>query len=164
LIISLIVALDEAGCIGRQGDIPWRLRTDLQRFKMLTMGHHLIVGRKTYESIGHPLPGRDMIVITRDPEYKASGCIVTGSLEQALALARDRGEQEVFVIGGAQIYALVLPVTDKIYLTRVHAQVPCDTYFPPIDMRDWKIQEQSFHPDRERDQYPSTYQLLTRKS
>src|SRR5262252_4069736 len=100
MIVSLIVAMDEAGGIGKDGGLPWRLPSDLKRFKEITMGHHIIAGRKTYESIGKPLPGRQTIVVTRNPDYEAEGSSVVHSLAQAIELARSRGETEAIIIGG----------------------------------------------------------------
>jgi dihydrofolate reductase len=137
LIVSLIVAMDEQGGIGLQGRVPWHLATDLKHFKALTMGHHLVVGRKTFVSIGRPLPGRHMIVVTRNPDFQAESCLVAHSLEAALDLARGRGESEAFIGGGAEIYAQALPLADQIYLTQVHTVVQADTFFPDFDRSAW---------------------------
>ncbi|MBN1145992.1 MAG: dihydrofolate reductase [Anaerolineales bacterium] len=163
MIISLIVAMDEKGGIGKDGSIPWRLSADLKLFKQTTMGHHLVMGRLTYESIGHPLPGRTNIVVTRNPDYQAPGCLLAHSVAAALALAESRGETEVFVIGGGQIYSLALRLADRIYLSRVHAQVDCDVFFPEFDERDWVEMESAFYPADEKNQYPFTFQLLGRR-
>lgn len=164
MIISLIVAMDERRGIGLEGRLPWRLSADLKRFKALTMGHHLIAGRKTYESIGQPLPGRTMIVITRDPDYQAAGCLIAHSVDEALALARSRGETEVFIIGGAAVYARTLERADRLYLTQVHATVDADVFFPAVDASAWREQEVSLHEAGEKNQYPSTFKLLVRKT
>jgi dihydrofolate reductase len=163
VIISLIVAMDERRGIGKDGSLPWRLSADMQLFKTTTMGHHLVMGRLTYESIGRPLPGRTNIVVTRNPDYRAEGCLLVHSVEESLALAESRGEDEVFVIGGGQIYDLTLHLADRIYLTRVHAQVDCDVFFPEFDAQRWVELESAFHPADERNQYPFTFQLLGRK-
>ncbi len=139
MIVSLIVAMDERGGIGLNNQVPWHLPADLKRFKALTMGHHLIVGRKTYESIGRPLPGRTMIIITRSKKYRAEGCFVVSSLDQALYLAKERGETEAFIGGGGSIYAQALRHADRIYLTRVHTDVEADVFFPTWDMAEWRI-------------------------
>ena len=139
MIISLIVAMDQQGGIGYQNRIPWHIPADLKRFKALTMEHHLIIGRKTYESIGRALPGRTMIVITRSKNYHAEGCLVVSSLSQALRLAEERGETEAFIGGGGTIYAQALPYADRIYLTRVHIQVEADVFFPAWDENDWRL-------------------------
>lgn len=164
MIVSLIVAMDERRGIGFEGRLPWRLSADLKRFKALTMGHHLIAGRKTYESIGKPLPGRTMIVITRDPDYQAEGCLIAHSVDEALALARARGETEAFIIGGAEIYAQTLERADRLYLTQVHAITDADVFFPAFDESAWREQEVSSHEAGEKNQYPSTFKLLVRKT
>jgi dihydrofolate reductase len=164
VIISLIVATDEKRGIGKAGKLPWRLSADLKRFRELTMGHHLIVGRKTFESIGKPLPGRQMIVVTRDPGFNAEGCYVSGSVQNALALAEDRGETEVFVIGGAEIYSQTIDAADRLYLTRVHAEVDADTFFPESKHEDWTATQISFQPADDKNQYAFTFELLERKT
>lgn len=163
MIISLIVAMDEKRGIGKAGKLPWRLSSDLKRFRELTMGHHMIVGRKTFESIGKPLPGRQTIVVTRDASFKADGCLVAASVEAALALAQDRGETEVFVIGGAEIYTQTLDAADRVYLTQVHAEVAADTFFPELKPDSWTEAQSAFQPADERNQYAFTFKLLERK-
>lgn len=163
MIISLIAAMDENRGIGKNGAIPWRLSDDLKRFKALTMGRHLIMGRKTYQAIGRPLPGRISIVITRSRSYQAPGIQVVHSLGKALDFAKNAGESEVFIIGGGEIYAQALPLADRIYLTRVHARLDCDTFFPEIDPPKWQAIEETFSPAGENNQYDSTYQLLVRR-
>ena len=162
--VSLIVAMDEKRGIGKEGRLPWRLSSDLKRFRELTMGHHIIVGRKTFESIGKPLPGRQMIVVTRNAGFEAEGCLVTHSVEAAVELARTRGETEVFVCGGAEIYARALPLAGRIYLTRVHARVDADTFFPEFETGAWKETVGSYQPADERNQYPSTFTVFEAKS
>jgi dihydrofolate reductase len=134
-LVSIIVATDERGAIGRDGGLPWRLPDDLKRFKALTMGKPVVMGRKTWDSIGKPLPGRHNIVITRRPGLDIPGVTVVASLDDALAAAGD--VPEVCVIGGAEIYRLALPHTDLIHLTRVHAVVAADTYFPELVAGEW---------------------------
>jgi dihydrofolate reductase len=162
MIVSLIVAADEAGGIGIDNGLPWRLPDDLKRFKALTMGHHLILGRKTWESIGRPLPGREMIVLSRQPGYQPEGCRMAGSLEQALEMARSMGESEVFVIGGAKVFAQALPLADRLYLTRVHARLPADTYFPAMDLNAWRLYHHETHPADERHPYAFTEHVYER--
>ncbi|MBE0411613.1 MAG: dihydrofolate reductase [Anaerolineales bacterium] len=168
MIVSLIVALDEKGGIGLEQRLPWRLSADLKRFKSLTMGHHLIMGRKTYETIGKPLPGRTTIIITRNPHYSAPGCsevqcLIAQSLKQALKLASDCGDDEVFIIGGGQIFNQSLQLADRIYLTQVHAEVDADTFFPLLDQNQWSEVKSSYHPADELNQYPTTFKILSRK-
>lgn len=163
MIISLIVAMDEKRGIGKAGKLPWRLSSDLKRFRELTMGHHMIVGRKTFESIGKPLPGRQMIVVTRNASFKADGCLVAGSVQAALALARERGETEVFVIGGAEIYSQTLDAADRVYLTQVHAEVDADTFFPEWKHDLWPEAQSAFQPADDKNQYAFTFRLLERQ-
>jgi len=127
--------------MGRDGQLPWHITEDLRRFKQLTMGHRIVMGRKTYESIGRPLPGRRSIVITRQADFSASGVETAQHLEEALRMAED--DDEIFVIGGAQIYQLALPIAKRLYVTRVHAEVAGDTLFPQVDWDDWDLVEES---------------------
>lgn len=164
MIVSLIAALDRRRGIGKDNQLPWRLPADLKRFRELTTGHHIITGRKTYESIGKPLPGRTTIIITRNQNYSAEGCFVVHSLNEALALARSRGEQEAFVIGGAEIYAQALPQADRLYLTFVDAEVEADAFFPAFDLQHWTEQESEKHLANEKNEFTFTIKFLTRKS
>jgi dihydrofolate reductase len=164
LLISLIVAMDEQGGIGRAGGLPWRLRDDLKQFKALTWGHYLILGRKTYESIGRPLPGRKMVVLTRNLEYRPVGCQVVHSLSAALALVCSSGAGQVFIGGGGDIFAQALPLAGRLDLTWVHARADCDVFFPAYDPLDWREVERVFHPADADNQYAFTYRLLLRNS
>lgn len=141
--ISIVVAASTNNVIGVQGQLPWRISDDLKRFKALTMGKPIIMGRLTWESIGRPLPGRQNIVITRKVNYEASGCDVVASPVQALNAAGD--ESEVMVIGGGQIYDLFLPKADRIHLTRVHTEIVGDTYFPELDSTIWELTASERH-------------------
>lgn len=138
----LVVAVADNGVIGRAGALPWRLKSDLAHFRAVTMGHPLLMGRKTYESIGRPLPGRTNIVVTRDRTFTASGVVVAASLEAGLETARGdalrRGVGAIMVIGGADIYAQTLPLASRLELTRVHAAPPGETHFPAIDPAVWR--------------------------
>ena len=163
MIISLIVAMDRRRGIGIENRLPWRLPADLKRFRELTMGHHLIVGRKTYTSIGKPLPGRRMVIITRDPNYLVDDCFVAHSVEEALDRARTQGESEAFIGGGAEIYAQSLPYADRIYLTVVEAEVEADVFLPKWNEEEWIEQESIHHPPDEKNALPFTYQLLVRR-
>lgn len=162
MIISIIVAMDEKRAIGVNNRVPWRLSADLKKFRELTMGHHIILGRKTFESIGRPLPGRHSIVATRDPGYKAEGCLIASSLDDALRLASERDESEVFICGGAEIYAQAMGVADRIYLTRVHAETEADTFFPEWDETAWVEKESFYQPADEKNEHPFTFKLLLR--
>ena len=164
MIISLLVAMDEKRGIGKAGKLPWRLSSDLQRFKALTMGHHIVAGRKTFESIGRPLPGRRTVVVTRNPSLKPEGCLIAGSVNEAIAIARANGENEAFVIGGGDIYAQALDVADRIYLTQVHAEVDADTFFPELDRASWVEKESAYQPADEKNEHASTFRTLERKT
>lgn len=144
MIVSLIVAYDRQGGIGLNGAIPWKLPSDLRRFKQLTMGHHIVMGRKTWDSIGRPLPGRQSIIITQQTEFTQPGADVVHSLADALALANQRGEKECFVIGGGAIYAQALPLADRIYATLVQTVIPqADVFFSEPSPAAWKEIEHS---------------------
>ena len=163
MILSIIAALDERRGIGIDNRIPWHLPGDLSRFKKLTMGHHLILGRKTYQSIGKPLPGRKMIVLSRDLEFKLERSRVAASFQDGLKIAHDAGESEAFVIGGAEIYQLALPIADRMYLTQVHTTSQADVYFPEFDPENWlKICEQEF-PGDQANPLGHTFTYLIRK-
>ncbi|MDP6444307.1 MAG: dihydrofolate reductase [Pirellulaceae bacterium] len=156
--VSLIVAASENGVIGRDADLPWRLSADLRRFKRITMGHHLLMGRKTFESIGGPLPGRISLVMSRRADYAPSGGVAVADWGQALE--RAAGDTELFVIGGAQIYELALPRVDRIYLTRVHAHIEGDVKLPELDLSRWRVvDEQQFDAD-DRNEFSHTFLAL----
>ncbi len=161
-LISLVVAMARNGVIGRDNALPWRLPEDLKRFKATTMGKPILMGRKTYESIGKPLPGRTNIVLTRDRGWRADGVQVVGSVVEALQQARDAAE--LAVIGGAEIYRLTLPVAGRIHLTRVEAQVVGDTVFPELDPTQWLSSQVGSLPADERNQYPMTFLTLERRA
>ena len=163
MIISLLVAMDERGGIGKDGRLPWRLSTDLRRFRELTMGHHIVVGRKTFESIGKPLAGRRMIIVTRDRGYGVEGCATAHSVAAALELARAECEAELFVCGGAEIYAQTLDRAERIYLTRVHADCDADTFFPEFDRDEWVEESSESHAADEKNEHPFTFSLLVKK-
>jgi dihydrofolate reductase len=130
--------------IGIENRLPWRLPGDMQRFRALTMGHHILAGRKTYESIGKPLPGRSMVVITRSGDFTAPGCIVVNSVAEAIAACR--GDAEIFIIGGEQLYRQTLDVADRIYLTEVQAEFTGDACFPELDPTLWRETERTRFP------------------
>lgn len=161
--VSIIVAVDKDWGIGWKNRLPWHISSDLKRFKNLTMGHHLIAGRNTFESIGGPLPGRKMIVVTRNPNYLPDGCLVSNSLRGALALAKARGEDEVFIIGGGDIFHQSLEFVDCLYITFVQARVNTDVTFPDFDLSEWKEVMSTDHEATDKDEYPSTFKKLIRK-
>lgn len=155
--------MDEKRGIGYKNRLPWYLSSDLKRFKKLTMNHHVIMGRKTFESIGKVLPGRTMIIISRNKSFEAEGCLVAHSLEGAIALAQKEGEDEAFVIGGATIYRMALPRADRLYLTQVHAATKADVFFPEWDEGEWVEAQRIELPVDEKNQYPTTFRILNRK-
>ena len=155
--ISLIVAASTNNVIGQNGELPWRLPSDLQRFKRITMGKPIVMGRKTWESIGRPLPGRKNIVLTRHADYVADGAELVTSPAAALHAAGRAAE--VVIIGGGQIYDLFLPKAQRIYLTRVGADVDGDAYFPPIDAGKWQLQDREAHPADDHNEFD--YEFLT---
>jgi len=160
--VSLIVAAAANGVIGRDGGLPWRLPADLRHFKRTTMGHHLIVGRRTWEEVGRPLPGRTMVVVTRDPALQIPEAVVVHSLQEAVAVAVGAGDDEVFVAGGGQIYRQAMPMADRIYLTRVHVDVEGDTTFPELDGEAWRLVSREDHEADERNPYPYSFLVYER--
>jgi dihydrofolate reductase len=159
--LSLIVATNQGHVIGREGDLPWHISADLKRFKSLTMGHHLIMGRKTFDSIGRCLPGRTTIILSRDATYQVEGAIVVDSLEAALQAAD--GDDEAFIVGGGEIYRLTLPQVDRLHLTLVDApEVEGDTHFPEVDWQAWQLVEQTDVQDDGQSQYPYSFRVYDR--
>ena len=158
--ISIIVAASANNVIGVDGGLPWRLPEDLRKFKEITMGKPMIMGRATYESIGRALPGRKSIVLTRQEGFEAAGCEVVTSVEDAVAAAGDAAE--VMVIGGGEIYRQFLPTCDRIYLTRVQAEVAGDTRFPDLDMDEWAIITAEEYPAGNEREYGFTMEVLER--
>jgi dihydrofolate reductase len=163
LIVSLLVAMDDRRGIGYENRLPWRLSADLKRFKALTMGHHMIMGRRTYESIGKPLPGRTSIVLTRNPEWRSEGVIRAGGLEEALEVARRSGEDEAFIIGGGVVFVQALDLADRIYLTEVRTDGPADTFFPEYEVSLWEEVHCEKIAQDENNQFPTVYRILERK-
>jgi dihydrofolate reductase len=160
--VSIVVATDDHGGIGLGGGLPWHLPEDLKRFKALTMGKPIVMGRRTHDSIGRPLPGRHNIVISRQPGLRIEGCTVVDSLDAALAAAGP--VPEVVVIGGADVYRLALPGAETLYLTRVHADVGADTFFPALDAADWEEVAREECPADERHAHELSYVTLRRRT
>jgi len=148
--ISIIVAVAKNGVIGKDNQLLWRLPDDLKRFKQLTLGHPMIMGRKTFESIGKPLPGRTSIVITNQKDFSVEGILVAHSLDEALNIARGLEEKEAFIIGGGEIYKQALPLTDHLYVTEVDLVIDGDTFFEIINPAAWKETERIIHEPDER--------------
>jgi dihydrofolate reductase len=163
MIISTIVAVAKNNVIGKDNDIPWYLPADLKYFKKITTGHHIVMGRKCYESIGRPLPKRTNVVVTRNPFFMATGCLITHNVAEAVQLAEANGEDEVFIIGGGQIYEIALPHVDRIYLTEVDLEVDGDIFFPEIDPQNWNLIKETKHEADEKNEYNYTFKVLERK-
>lgn len=166
--ISMIAAVSKNGIIGRDGDMPWRLSTDLKRFKKVTMGCPIIIGRKTFLSFGgKPLPGRQNIVISRSA-YNADGITHCFSLESAIKIAKataiNDDKKEIFIVGGGQIYDLAMPLADRLYMTHIDAEIDGDTKFPEIDQNLWEINHQEHVPAGEKDNYPTQYVIYRRRN
>ena len=160
--LSLIVAVSENGVIGNDGGLPWRLSADLRRFRRVTMGHHLIMGRLTYDSLGRPLPGRTSVVISRTASYSDPAIKTARSLEHAIELAA--GDDQPFVTGGAQIFSLALPYVQRLYVTKVHAHVDGDVFFPEPDWTLWQLTESEEHVADEKNQYDYSFQTFQRRN
>jgi dihydrofolate reductase len=161
MLISIIAAMDENRLIGRDNALPWKLPADMGRFRKLTLGKPVVMGRKTFASIGKPLAKRINIIMTRDSDYQAEGCIVVHSPEAALAAAN--GHDEAMIIGGASVYAQFLPRADRLYLTRIHATFAGNAYFPDFDIADWREVERIDCPPDEQNPYPYSFILLERR-
>jgi dihydrofolate reductase len=158
--LSLIVAMTKNRVIGKNNALPWHLPADLKHFKSLTMGHHIVMGRKTYESIGKPLPGRTSVVVTRNVNYSMPGVIVVSSLEAAIAACGD--DAEIFVIGGAELYRQAINLADRIYLTEIDADISGDAYFTELGRKLWLETERESHAPDEKNAYPHHFVIYER--
>ena len=158
--ISIIVAASANNVIGVDGGLPWHLSEDLKKFKAITMGKPMIMGRATYETIGRALPGRRSIVLSRQADFEAEGCDVVSSASEALEVAGD--VDEVMIIGGGRVYAEFLPMTDRIYFTRVNAEIDGDTDFPQIDRDDWKVVKSDSYPVSDEREYAFSFEVWER--
>ncbi|MCK5029135.1 MAG: dihydrofolate reductase [Bacteroidales bacterium] len=159
--LSIIVAVAENNVIGKDNSLIWKLPRDMRHFKETTTGHYIIMGRKTFESNGRPLPNRTNVIITRDKSFKAEGCVIVHSLEDAIKEAKD--DSEAFIIGGGVIYDLAMPLVDRIYITQIYHLFEGDTFFPEINMEEWDVvEERKFEPD-EKNKYSFTILTLDRK-
>ena len=160
MLISIIVAMSENNVIGKDNDLPWRLSNDLKWFKANTTGKPIVMGRKNYESIGRPLPGRHNIIVTRDESYAVEGATVVHSLEAALHAAQKT--HEVMIIGGGEIYKQALPLVNKLYLTRVHANIDGDVFFPELNWEEWQMKSEEKHAADEKHEHAFTFQVYER--
>jgi dihydrofolate reductase len=159
-LVSIIVATDERGAIGSDGRLPWHLPDDLRRFKALTLGKPIVMGRKTWDSIGRPLPGRHNIVVSRRRDLEIAGATVVASLDEAIAAAGD--VPEICIVGGAEVYRLALPWTDVIHLTRVHTVVDADTFFPALEPTQWAVAAREERPADDRNPHACSFEELRR--
>lgn len=159
--ITVIAAVAENNALGKENQLLWHLPDDFKRFKTLTSGHYIIMGRKTFESFPKPLPNRTHVIISRQANYQPEGCIVVNSLEQAIAVCPKT--EEVFIIGGGEIYRQSIAVADKLDLTKVHATFEADTHFPGIDLSQWQLVFEEYHPKDERHDFAFTFQTYLRK-
>ena len=157
--LTLIAAVAENNALGKDGDLPWRLPDDFKRFKKLTEGHHVILGRKTFESLPNKLPNRKQVILTRKKDYNPEDCVVVHNIKDAISFVSD--DEQPFVIGGAEIYKLALPFIEKLELTQVHHSVDADTYFPEIDFTKWNLTEKDYHEKDEKHNY--AFSFLTYK-
>jgi dihydrofolate reductase len=158
--LSIIVALSENNVIGRDNGLPWKLSADLKRLKSVTMGHHIIMGRRTWESLGRPLPGRVNVVITRDKNFKAEGAVIVHSLQDALQVAKN--DNEAFIFGGGKVFSEALPQVNRIYETIVHTTIDGDTFFPELNNREWKETFRESHAADEKNEFDYTFITLER--
>jgi dihydrofolate reductase len=159
--ITVIAAVAENNALGKENQLLWHLPDDFKRFKTLTSGHYIIMGRKTFESFPKPLPNRTHVIVSRQSNYQPEGCIVVNSLEKAIEACPKT--EEVFVIGGGEIYRQSIKVADKLDLTKVHFSFEADTYFPEIDFTQWQLVFEEFHPKDERHEYAFTFETFVRK-
>lgn len=163
VLLSLLVAADETDVIGKNNGLPWRLPNDLRYFKNLTWGMPILMGRKTFESIGRPLPGRQSIVITRNEEWQREGVAAVHSVPEAVEKAKTSGAKEIFVIGGAEIFHTAFAAAGRIYLTRIHHRFEGDTYFPSVDENEWLLAKRVFCTKDEKNAYDHTFEVWERR-
>lgn len=159
--VTIIAAAGENNALGKDNGLVWHLPDDFKRFKKLTTGHHIIMGRKTFESFPQPLPDRTHVVITRRDNFKKEGIVTVHSLERAIDISK--GDSEAFVIGGGEIYKMAMQVADKIELTRIHGTFEADTFFPEINEEYWELKKEEFHEKDEKHKYAFTYLTYIRK-
>ncbi len=162
MIISMIAAMASNRVIGANNKLPWHLPADLKYFMKTTSGHHIIMGRKNFESLPKALPRRTNIVITRQEKYQALGTVVVHSLEEALAIARFNGENEAFIIGGSEIYKLGFEHADKLYLTYLDHEAKGDVYFPEFDENNWELESERFYKADEKNKFDHTYRVFNK--
>lgn len=164
MIISTIVAVAKNNVIGKDNDIPWYLPADLKYFKKQTLNHHILMGRKCFESIGRALPKRTNIILTRNPFFLADKCLVAHTIEEAIDMASANDEEELFIIGGGQIYEMTEHLWDRVYITEVDLYVEGDVYFPELDQDRWKLVSEEAHQKDEKNEYDYVFKVLEKKS
>jgi dihydrofolate reductase len=164
MIISILVAVSKNHVIGKENKLPWHLPADLKYFKRTTLGHHIVMGRSTFESIGKPLPGRTNVIITRQEHYQAPGCVVVGDIKKAFEFCRTQGEEECFVVGGGDIIRQTLLWADRIYLTCIDAEFEGDTFFSPLNEDDWQLVKDEPYEADDQNSYPYRFQVYEAKS
>lgn len=162
MLISAIAAISSNRVIGKNNQIPWHLPADLKFFMHTTQNHHVLMGRKNYQSIGKPLPRRTNVIITRDPFFVSTGCVVVHSIEEAIQIAYENGEQEAFIIGGGQIYEQAMPFVSKIYLSEIDLEIDGDVFFPELDPAEWIVQSEEFRAPDERNKHAFTIRVYNR--
>lgn len=164
MIISLLVAADELGGIGLNNKLPWHLPADLKYFRKLTLNHIVVMGRKTFQAIGKPLADRINLVLTRDPDFHAPGTMIANTIDDVITIAKDAKEQELFIIGGAEVFKAFLPLADKLYLTRIHSEFESDTFLPFSVNPEWEIVKQERHQPDEKNKWAYSFEeYLIRK-
>ena len=159
--ITIIAAIANNNALGKNNNLIWHLPTDLKRFKKTTTGHHIIMGRNTFESIGKPLPNRTTVIITRNPDYKVEGCLVVNSLEKALEVAKN--DESPFIIGGAQIYEQAISIADKLDITEVHHSFDADVFFPEINKNTWKESSRELFTADEKNKFNYSFVSYTKR-
>lgn len=160
--ISCVVAIANNNVIGKDNDIPWYLPADLKYFKKITLDHHILMGRNCYHSIGRPLPKRTNVIITRDPYFIASNCLIAHSIDEALEIAYDNGEEEVMIIGGGTIYKQTQELWDTLYITEVDVNVDGDIFFPTLNKEEWKLVWEESHEPDEKNEHPYVFKKYER--
>ena len=164
MIVSMLVAVDEKLGIGYENKLPWRLPADLKYFKKLTLDHHVLMGRKTFESIGKPLVERVNLVLTSDKNYHAPGAVTINTIKEGMDVADKANENELFVIGGATVFKACLPIANRLYITRIHEQFPADTFLPFDISPDWKLISAESHQPDEKNKWPYTFEVYDIKT
>lgn len=162
MLISFVVAVTENNVIGKNNDLPWSLPDDMKFFVKTTRDHHILMGRKNLESFGKLLPKRTNIVITTKKDYQFEDAVIKHSIEEGIEYARTKGEKELMIIGGGDIYRQTLPIADRIYLTRIHTTLEGDTFFPELNAEEWKEVSSEYHPKDERHPFDFTFKVLER--